>query len=169
MQKINFINEETPDLSAETLNQLQTNIETAISEVLDQVYPIGRGFIDFTNTDFSNYLGFTWERELVGLTPIGIDETDTDYNQIGKTGGEKAHKLAKEELPPTYIYPNEGNNDPITGGYGPTPGAAYYSLKTGETNSNSPKLTANNPIMHTPLAHENRPPYKVVAYWKRTA
>lgn len=169
MQKINFINEETPDLSAETLNQLQTNIETSINEVLNQVYPIGRGFIDFTNTDFSNYLGFTWERELVGLTPIGIDETDTDFNTIGKTGGEKAHKLEKEELPPTYIYPNEGNNDPITGGFDTTTGVNYYSLKTGVTNNNSPKLTANNPIMHTPLAHNNLPPYKVVAYWKRTA
>ena len=156
MQKINFINEEIPDLSAETLNQLQTNIETAISEVLNQVYPIGRGFIDFTNTDFSNYLGFTWERELVGLTPIGIDETDTDFNTIGKTGGEKSHTLTIEEMPKHRHDMNygdslggDGTGYAYSGTIGSGPAAMLYA------GSNQP--------------HNNLPPYKVVAYWKRTA
>lgn len=53
--------DDTP-YNAETFNAMQ-------NKLLDSVYPIGRGFIDFTDTDYSNYLGFTWERELVGLTP----------------------------------------------------------------------------------------------------
>lgn len=48
--------------NAETFTAMQ-------NKLLDSIFPIGRGFIDFTNTDYSNYLGFTWERELVGLTP----------------------------------------------------------------------------------------------------
>ena len=35
MDKIDFKNNQEPDLSAETLNQMQTNIENAINEVID--------------------------------------------------------------------------------------------------------------------------------------
>ena len=69
-----------------------------ISEIVDLLYPIGRGFIDFTGTDYSNWLGLTWERELVGLTPVGYDPNDSDFKTIGKTGGEKTHKLTESEL-----------------------------------------------------------------------
>ena len=46
--------------------------KTEINSILNLVFPIGRGFIDFTDTDYSNYLGFTWERELIGMTPMKI-------------------------------------------------------------------------------------------------
>ena len=52
--------------------------------LLDLVFPIGRGFMDFTDTDYSRYLGFTWERELLGVFPLGAD--DTTY-PIGSKGG----------------------------------------------------------------------------------
>lgn len=148
------------------------NIENGIylnRELLNALLPINKVELFYDDLDHSNYFGYTWERIAEGKFPVGYNPNDSDYNQVGKTGGEKAHKLAKEELPPTYIYPNEGNNDPITGGFDVTTGINYYSLKTGTTNNNSPKLTANNPIMHTALAHENRPPYIVMAFWKRVA
>lgn len=138
-------------------------------KLLVEAFPINKVEVFFDALDHSDFLGFTWERIAEGKFPVGYNPNDSDYNQIGKTGGEKAHKLEKEELPPTYIYPNEGNNDPIIGGFDTTTGVNYYSLKTGVTNNNSPKLTANNPIMHTALAHENRPPYIVMAFWKRIA
>lgn len=70
-----------------------TNLNFNFSEILNLMCPIGRGFIDFTNTDYSNYLGFTWERELVGLTPVGLDTTQEEFDTIGKIGGEKTHTL----------------------------------------------------------------------------
>ena len=60
------------------------NLNEYTQDIIDLFYPIGRGFIDFTDTDYSNYLGCSWERELVGLTPIGYDPNDSDFNQIGK-------------------------------------------------------------------------------------
>ena len=139
-------------------------------KLLAEAFPINKVEVFFDDLDHSNFLGFTWERIAEGRFPVGYDPDDTEsYKEIGFTGGEAAHKLTKEELPPTYIYPNEGNNDPITGGFDTTYGTNYYSLKTNVTNSNTPKLTANNPIMHTPLAHENRPPFIVMAFWKRIA
>lgn len=35
---------------------------------------------------------------LKGRVPVGLDSSDTDFNTIGKTGGEKTHKLTIEEL-----------------------------------------------------------------------
>ena len=35
---------------------------------------------------------------LKGRVPVGLDSDDTDFNTIGKTGGEKKHKLTIEEL-----------------------------------------------------------------------
>lgn len=36
---------------------------------------------------------------LKGRVPVGLDSDDTDFNSIGKTGGEKTHKLTIEEMP----------------------------------------------------------------------
>lgn len=128
-----------------------TNLNNNFNEILNLVYPIGRGFIDFTDTDYSNYLGFTWERELVGLTPVGYDADDTDFNTIGATGGEKTHTLSVEELP-SSIWSSGGQ----TGGVDDFISRGdYYKIQSGGTNLGQP--------------HNNMQPYKVVAYWKRTA
>lgn len=77
---------------------------TDISTIVDLLYPVGRGFLDFTDTDYSNWLGLTWERELIGVTPIGYNPNDTDYSAIGKTGGSKTKTIAKENLPNYTLY-----------------------------------------------------------------
>ncbi len=132
------------------------------TSLLDAMWPIGRGFIDFTNTDYSNWLGFTWERELVGMTAVGLDTTQTEFNTIGKTGGSKylqAHThsglYALYADSPQYEC---GLNDNDTGiGYRlqyskGAHGNGYFAVgTTGRGNS------------------ENLQPYKVVAYWKRVS
>ena len=128
------------------------------NKLLDSIYPIGRGFIDFTNTDYSNYLGFTWERELVGLTPIGYDPDDTDFNEIGKTVGEKTHTLTIDEMPNhSHIYPSGEAGSTQNSQYGPINSSNYnkYQSSTYGTGGNQ--------------AHNNLQPYQVVAYWKRVA
>ena len=141
--------------NAETFNAMQ-------NKLLDSIYPIGRGFIDFTNTDFSNYLGFTWERELVGLTPVGLDTTQTEFNTIGKTGGSK---YTEKHSHGQYID-SGGAKTPYTlldgGGQvvsGKFLGGTYNSY------SGQQVLTAE---FGTGDAG-NLQPYKVVAYWKRVA
>ena len=137
--------------NAETFTAMQMKI-------FDSIFPIGRGFIDFTNTDYSNYLGFTWERELVGLTPIGLDTTQTEFNEIGKTGGEKTHTLTTDEMPNhSHIYPSGEAGSTQNSQYGPINSSNYnkYESSTYGTGGNQP--------------HNNLQPYKVVAYWKRVA
>ena len=139
--------------NAETFTAMQLKL-------LDSIYPIGRGFIDFTDTDYSNYLGFTWERTLVGLTPVGLDASQTEFNTIGKTGGEKTHQLTIAELPefkPTALVDTQTGS--VTGSaivYRPVTDGIWYGADMFQS------IGENQ-------AHNNLQPYEVVAYWKRVA
>lgn len=138
------------------------NLNYNFTEILNLVYPIGRGFIDFTDTDYSNYLGFTWERELIGMTPIGLDVNDNDFNTIGKTGGTKKVTLTKNDLPKTIgqtlLYDSN---------------AAEQSSQTDALMtqwSNKYRSGLYNVVSEQGgEAHNNLQPYQVVAYWKRIA
>ena len=78
---IEFKNGITP-LSEETFNKMQ-------DDLLKAVFPIGSTYITQDNTNPNSILGFgTWER-LKGKVCVGIDENDTDFNKIGKIGGNK--------------------------------------------------------------------------------
>lgn len=152
-------------------SEYNNNLNGYTQDIIDLFYPIGRGFIDFTSTDFSNYLGCSWERELVGLTPIGYDPDDSDFNQLGKTLGEKEHALTEDEIA-NHIHFGlnySSSNIPISfkrrsgatqTGYGLdyTPNTGIYqgsNFRTGSAGESQP--------------HNNIQPSKVVAYWKRVA
>ena len=139
--------------------------KTEINSILNLVFPIGRGFIDFTDTDFSNYLGFTWERTLVGLTPVGLDTSDTDFNTIGKKGGNKTHY---------HIMPLGFDNNGYIYGKADNDNNPYYGSVT-ETVSKrvffNPVNYQNNAAVRIAYTSDGNSfqPYEVVAYWKRIA
>ena len=80
----------------------QELIDTEVGQskgLLEVIFPIGSTYVTQNNTNPSEILKFgTWER-LKGKVCLGLDEDDTDLNVIGKTGGEKTHKLTLEETP----------------------------------------------------------------------
>lgn len=118
-------------------------------------YPIGRGFIDFTDTDYSNYLGLQWERELVGMTAVGLDTSQEEFNTIGKIGGSKAHKHVS--------------------GIGADNGGIYIKsdddIIVNEKRHYKNISDFSNEQAGARYAYTNNSsslqPYKVVAYWKR--
>ena len=133
--------------------------------ILDMLYPIGRGFIDFTDTDYSNYLGLSWERELIGMTPVGLNKNDEDFNEIGKTGGEKEHTLTVNEMPSHRHTEKFGDVAWVDGnGNGSSVmGNTVQYVSTTTTKANLTDFTGGN------QPHNNMQPYQVVAYWKRVA
>lgn len=139
-------------------DKYNNNLNLYSQEVIDLFYPIGRGFIDFTDTDYSNYLGCTWERELVGMTAVGLDPNQTEFNTIGKTGGSKylqQHTHAKTIQFYKQVDGASGFLDVL-----------HYS---GDAYSEKRTLTSGNVSEVTTGNSGNLQPYKVVAYWKRVS
>lgn len=141
-------------------NKYNNNLNEYTQDIIDLFYPIGRGFIDFTDTDYSSYLGCTWERELVGLTPIGYDPNDSDFNQIGKTLGEKTHTLTINEMP-SHSH-DMGVLWGQKGGYGTVNVFQSSGADRANIQGSNIDIGGNQP-------HNNIQPSKVVAYWKRIA
>ena len=166
MDKINFVNGTAPALNATNLNQMQINIENAIlamkTEALQIAFPIGQTYITQTDVNPSTILNFgTWER-VKGKVLVGLDENDTAFNTIGKTGGEKTHTLTVDEMPShshtaNTIYPfTSGGN--LTGI--PNSDALSHYGTTADTIN---KTGGSQP-------HNNLQPYQVIGYmWIRTA
>ena len=133
--------------NAERMN----HIEDGIADLYNAIFPVGQIVIKGDTEDYSNWLGFTWERTAVGKVLVGIDSTDNDFNSIGKTGGEKTHTLQVDELPTDILTFNSMNNGNFF--------AQYSSTNEGNFSS---QLRQTTP-------HNNLQPYQVVAYWKRIA
>lgn len=143
------------DLNAQTFNDMQANIEIAINSI----YPVGSIIIRDDTEDMSNFLGFTWEKVFAGKVLLGQDTTDSDFNIIGNTGGEKEHILTIDEMPKHSHTYSVGTNS--------TTDANYDRASSAYAGGNPKNL--NTSIVGTSKAHNNMPPYQVVGYWKRIA
>lgn len=97
--------------------------------------------------------------DLRGRFIVGQSANDDDYNAIGRTGGEKAHTLTIAEMP-IHSHGIDGEETDKTG-YG-----ASYSQATRIANCND-EAPYNTEATGGGEAHENRPPYYVLAYIMR--
>lgn len=124
-----------------------------LKDFLNELYPVGKTEIFFDNADHSHYLGFTWQMDCKGRAIVGLDTNDSDFNTIGKTGGEKTHLLKISEMPSHH----HGVYYADTGGQGNVarPTASGTTTATSNTGGDQP--------------HNNLQPYKVFAIWIRTA
>lgn len=146
----NFPNTETP-INKDFFIKLQNSI-------LDYAFPVGKIEIFYDDEDHSNFMGFTWEKCLSGKTPVGINENDTDFNSIGKTGGEKKHTLTVNEMPDhTHGFARIINATGFGDFYGGAPMTSGGKL---DENAHTDYTGGNQ-------AHNNMQPYEIVAFWKR--
>ena len=121
-------------------------------------WPIGSIFLNTVNENPSKYFGGTWVSFGTGRCLVGVDTSQTEFNKVEKTGGEKTHKLTIDEMPKHKhrLYRGGGT----TAGYG--------SLLQNTTQKNE---TRDDMVLESggDQAHNNLQPYITVYMWKRTA
>lgn len=118
MKKINFQDNITK-ANAKTMNTFQDNIEKSVCPVGTIVSYAGltapNGWLICNGQSLSkndyldlfNVIEYTYGGEndnfnipnLNGKIPVGLDTTQEEFNETGKTGGEKTHTLTVDEMP----------------------------------------------------------------------
>lgn len=166
--------------------------QRSVKDLIDILYPVGTLY---TTTGSQNpnsmWAGTTWEKYAAGRVLIGsgsyVENNVTYTYTAGATGGEVKHQLTADEMPshshsasssttgahyhgmwgdesknPIGIYDSNYNhagssgadyNNPL--GKTTTDGAHSHTVTIGATGGNG--------------SHENRQPYTVVSFWRRTA
>lgn len=133
-----------------------------INNVVDMIYPIGSIYLSVNNVNPSSIFGGSWESFGTGRTLVGVDTSQTEFNTVEKTGGEKTHTLTTNELAAHYhgfqggaalfTQPDQG----VKGlGSGP-----YWVEGVGAIPITSTDGGANQP-------HNNLQPYITCYMWKR--
>lgn len=143
------------------IDTLPTTIANAILEDNKKKYPIGKIILSEVGTNPNSYLGFgTWELWGQGKVPVGVNIEDDDFNEAGKTGGEKKHTLTIDEMPSHSHMggvksAGSGINERNQWGNDTTQKDNMGDTYSGNTGGGQ--------------AHNNMPPYIVCYMWKRTA
>lgn len=133
------------------------------ANLLDLTYPIGSIYISVNNTNPSSLFGGTWVEFAKGKTLVGVDTSQTEFNTVEKTGGEKTHKLIIDEMP---IHTPKWNGYSAGNLYAGSGSSVTYALFGNDTWRGS---TSNGiqPVGGD-KAHNNLQPYITCYMWKRT-
>lgn len=67
--------------------------------IIDKIYPIGSIYLSVSEVDPAILFGGVWESFSTGRTLVGVDTSQTEFNTVQKTGGEKKHTLTIDEIP----------------------------------------------------------------------
>lgn len=78
---------------------VQAAILEAMSEALLAYHPINSLYFSEENVDPGTLFGGSWVRYGKGRTIVGVDEADTNFNTVAKTGGAPTHTLSLGEMP----------------------------------------------------------------------
>jgi hypothetical protein len=138
------------------------------------MYPPGSIYITMNDTNPKEIWGGEWELFSQGRTLIGVNENDTDFATVKKTGGTNTHTLSVAELPKhthtftgsatshSHVVYYRANSTTGTGDWGLT-GAS----KNAATSSTSVTPKGTNSSVGGAGAHNNIQPSIVVYMWRR--
>ena len=126
-------------------------------------YPIGAIYLSIDNTNPSKLFGGVWEQIAQGRTLVGVDTSQTEFNKVKKTGGEKTHTLSIKEMP-SHSHTFQGVNDGATTKYvaGEYPAKIYQDITPNWTGYYINSTGGSQ-------AHNNLQPYYTCYIWLRTA
>lgn len=152
-------NKATSDLHISYNDLEDLPVIPVMSAIFNAVYPVGTIYTSVSNANPGTIFGGTWEAFGSGKTLVGVDTSDTDFNLVQKTGGEKTHQLTIDEMP-------SHNHEIIKPRWNTSVGAnALYGSNgsgTGEEYDDRGYAGGDQP-------HNNLQPYITVYFWKRVS
>lgn len=180
--KIAGVNQNDLTVIKEDISQLQTETTqlnddvtklmgafTSVTDLTKQLFLLMHrvGDIIFSTSDEnpSTIYGGTWVAWGKGQVPVGVDTSDSDFNTVEKTGGEKEHTLTVDEMPSHSHIQTWNGNIMVGGGSGGESTNGSY-LNEGGNGTYPATLTNNVGNSHS---HNNLQPYITCYMWKRTA
>ena len=164
-------------------------------DIWQKIYPIGSIYTSVSPTSPATLFGGTWEEFGEGQTLVGVKTTDSDFDTVEKTGGEKVHTLTAAEsgqknlgsitIGTTASLVGTGEAS-TTWSHGVVVSGAASLVIASSTNignktsggpSNNTTGAESQNHTHTVTisgsdatsAHNNLQPYITVYMWKRTA
>jgi len=172
--KIAGVNQNDLTVIKEDISQLQTETTqlnddvtrlmgafTSVTDLTKQLFLLMHrvGDIIFSTSDEnpSTIYGGTWVAWGKGQVPVGVDTSDSDFNTVEKTGGEKEHTWTVDERRShKHDFGQQfATTSNLSGAYG------YYMIAG--TQTDVIKNTGGN------QPHNNLQPYITCYMWKRTA
>ena len=138
----------------------------AIQNILNKIHPVGTIKMTTVNTNPGTYLPGTWVAWGSGRVPVGVDTSQTEFNTVEKTGGEKTHQLTVDEMPSHNHYITvKGKWSGLSNEQ-----SEYFNISTEwgkEWTSRDWINYSNNSGGNQ--SHNNLQPYITCYMWKRTA
>lgn len=155
-ESINFKNEVYWDSSSISHNK---------KKLSDILFPVNSIYLSVSSTNPTNYFGGTWVQIAQGRTLVGVDTSDSDFNVVEKTGGEKAHNhltsIGVDNNGVLYNYVDNTNN--------PKFGSAVIG-NVKRAIINTVTYQENEPVRIAYTEEKSSmPPYFTCYIWLRTA
>ena len=150
----------------------------------DIIYPVGAIYMTTNSANPSTmFPNTTWVAWGSGKVPVGVDTSDTSFNTVEKTGGEKTHTLTESEMP-KHKHTGTGleaigkslgtvSEGEVTGGtytadFTLTNTATVTSYSDGKYDLTSTVKVPHGIARGGDKAHNNLQPYITCYMWKRT-
>ena len=119
-------------------------------DVWQKIYPIGSIYISTVSTSPATLFGGTWEEFGKGRTIVGVDTSDTSFNEVEKTDGSKTHTIAVGNLPShAHTYTPSGTIGNTGGGKSHTHGVTNTYTSRDTTGAGAHSFNAKQGIGHT--------------------
>ncbi len=147
-----------------TCTKFSNDLITLKSTIINEIYPVGSIYISYSSTNPSSFLGGTWDAFGKGQTLVGIDTAQTEFNTVGKTGGEKTHKLTIDETPSGIVRSAQFT---VEGQWS----IGAWTYHEGSVGQWMATIMGQHPSYLSgsyDKAHNNLQPYITVYMWKRT-
>jgi hypothetical protein len=132
-----------------------------VSDLISKIYPVGHILMTENADNPVNYLGVgTWSAYGAGKVPVGIDSSQTEFNTVGKTSGEKTHTLSPNEMP------SHTHTVRMSNGVGSDSSSfeANYGGSGGNDATSNGNGIINTGSAGSGIAHNNLQPYVTTQY-----